>query len=79
MAEFGKWTSVEEELPKEDEYYLIYGMCRCVPDHIDDHDTYNDMLISYYSTHYGWIGTNCEDVKYWMELPAPPVEGGDDK
>ena len=75
MAEFGKWTSAIEDPPKEDGYYLIFGTFTFIPDHIDDPNERDAIDMSFYSTQYGWLGS--EIVKYWMELPAPPKEGGD--
>lgn len=78
MAEFGKWISVEEELPKETKSYLVFGTFTCVPDHVDDPCEYNAIDIDCYSPQYGWLGSH-KHVKYWMELPSWPNKGGDDK
>ena len=80
MAEFGKWISVEEELPKELDEYLIYGTFSFTPDHVDDPCEYDDVDIACYSpTKDMWFSkdSGLEKVKYWMELPNPPTEGGD--
>lgn len=77
MAEFGKWTSVEEELPKENCLCVVFGTYYIALNLLDAIDYYDSISIAYYDTNYGWTDTDCDDIKYWMKAPERPNEGGD--
>lgn len=53
------WISVEDELPKERDWYLIY-----------DTNMGHDVCMWY-----GDCWGNCYKVTHWMPLPAPPMKG----
>ncbi len=63
-----KWISVEDELPKEEGYYLVafnYGS--------------GQMPCAVNPTRY-WNGTNfvtMATVKHWMPLPEPPKQSSE--
>lgn len=78
MAEFGKWTSVEEqEFPKEKGNYIVFGTYYFTPVHRYDVDYVDYMELAHYDTNYGWICCSVDKVKYWMKAPEKPKEGGD--
>ena len=59
--EHPQWISVEDELPKERDWYLIY-----------DASMSHDVCMWY-----GDCWGNCYNVTHWMPLPQPPKKGGE--
>ena len=69
------WISVDDELPKEDGFYL------CVIGETIQSLFYNDGLEEWYEFYLTKEEhLDCEDltkkVTHWMPLPAPPKKGG---
>ncbi|MBQ1611157.1 MAG: DUF551 domain-containing protein [Muribaculaceae bacterium] len=61
LAKLPHWISVEDELPKERDWYLIY-----------DTNMGHDVCMWY-----GDCWGNCYKVTHWMPLPAPPEHFAD--
>ena len=63
--EFGqqhpRWISVEDELPKEKGWYLIY-----------DSSMSHDVCMWY-----GDCWGNCYNITHWMPIPEAPKKGGE--
>ncbi len=80
MAEFGKWTSVIKDPPKETGMYLIIGTFGFVHDRENTFCDHDEVAIGFYNPNFGWISDapGFKKANYWMELPAFPTEGGDD-
>lgn len=69
-AQDAGWISADNRPPSQGRY-LVYGLTKFVPDHIDQPNAYWEVKTAYWSNGFGW---DCK-VKYWMPLPEPPKEG----
>ena len=81
MAEFGKWTSAIEDPPKEGGKYLIIGTFGFIHDRKSDLLDHDEVAVGYYNPGFGWLSDTLgfKKANYWMECPALPTEGGDNK
>ena len=69
-----EWISVKDRLPEERQQCLIFTTIHFVPDHVDDCDHYDGIEISGYYRDIGFASQNGLYAKFWMPLPAPPIE-----
>lgn len=64
-----RWRSVDDELPKEDGYYLVWRT------------KFKEVAMASYSTYYAdWsdvLDDHVTDVSHWLPLPTPPEKGGE--
>ena len=73
-GKFTPWIAVTERLPEKEGDYLIYTTVHFVPDHVDELDHYDAILISGYHPKHGFLGKGGKKAKAWMPLPNPPTE-----
>lgn len=71
-----EWISVEDRLPEDTQMCLAYATVYFVPDHVDDCDHCERIIVTKYYKEFGFMDW---DVHYWMPLPAPPkTKGGEE-
>ena len=76
IADYRKqeWISVEDRLPEDTQMCLAYATVYFVPDHVDDCDYCERIIVTKYYKEFGFMDW---DVHYWMPLPeAPKMKGG---
>ena len=67
-----EWISVEERLPEDTQMCLAYATVYFVPDHVDDCDHCEQIIVTKYYKEFGFMDW---DVHYWMPLPEAPKGG----
>lgn len=69
-----EWISVKDRLPEDTQMCLAYATVYFVPDHVDDCDHCERIIVTKYYKEFGFMDW---DVHYWMPLPeAPKMKGG---
>lgn len=66
------WIPCKEQLPKQSGKYLVWAVIECVPDHVDDPNTFNGVEIAFYVIKGNggvWFGNHVQKVVAWMPLP----------
>lgn len=64
-----EWISVDERLPEDTQMCLAYATVYFVPDHVDDCDHCEQIIVTKYYKEFGFMDW---DVHYWMPLPEAP-------
>lgn len=69
-----KWIPVAERMPEKEGSYLIWTTIYFTPDHVDECNHYDGMVIADFHPEFGFMGRAGVNAKAWMPLPEPPKE-----
>ena len=72
----GRWIPVVERMPEKEGSYLIWTTIYFTPDHVDECNHYDGMVIADFHPEFGFMGRAGVNAKAWMPLPEPPKEDG---